>query len=711
MTKQRPSYEELANRLAQAEGIIEALQREQVDAVVGQQEVMLVRLEKVERALMESEEKCRQLFVNENDAILLSDAESRQIVDINPAAERLYGYSRQEFLQLSIDDLTAPPPDKLTENKTEVADSIFWQRRNNGSIFPVEDACTTFDWDGRHLESRILRDMSERLVYDTRLRTSRENFRNVVEKNRTGILVVDKNGIVIFGNPAACSLLNKDPQELSGMKFGIPALGSYTEMEIWRDETHKRTAELSATETVWETQPVYLVMLYDITERRDAEAMIRHMAYHDDLTGLPNRILLLERLEQALRTAQRSGNRLALLYLDLDGFKSINDTFGHSIGDQVLQEVAKRLPDYLRDMDAVARLGGDEFAVILEQVGSREAVITVADKLLEAFEHPIEVDGKNLYTKPSIGISLFPEHGRTPSELLKNADTAMYQVKSDPGHTFCLYDSEMSLKVAGRLKLDIELRNALEQQEFALFYQPQINITGEHLVGMEALLRWQHPERGIITPDSFIPALEETGLILPVGAWVIQDACRQLREWRQQGLPPIPVSVNVSARQLMAEGFLDTLRIPLETNGLPPGSLILEVTESILMWDLEHALRVLTQVTQLGVELHLDDFGTGYSSLSMLRRLPFDAVKVDRSFIRDIPHDGDDCALTRAIVVMAHTLGKEVVAEGVENDKQLSYLKRIDCDASQGYLFSKPLPVAEMEILLQKDTSTGSGQA
>lgn len=438
----------------------------------------------------------------------------------------------------------------------------------------------------------------------------------------------------------------------------------------------------------------------DITRQREVEEQIRHMAHHDALTGLPNRVLLYDRMEQLVHRAVRGGGRFALLFIDLDRFKNVNDTLGHKVGDRLLRVVAQRIAGCVRETDTVSRIGGDEFVVLLSDPGDPGKVAHVAQKVLDTLARPFDLDGYELYITPSIGICLYPEDGGDAQMLMSNADAAMYHAKETGRNNYQFFTRQMSIAAHRRLALENELRHALDRDEFVLYYQPQIDLRSGGITGFEALLRWDHPERGMVPPSVFIPIAEETGLINRIGEWVLIRACEQARLWHDAGHPGLQVSVNCSAQQFRREQYVSTIAATLAANGLSPGTLELEITETVIMQHTEQVLVRLTQLHGMGVQLSLDDFGTGYSSLSYLKRFPIQKLKIDQSFVRDISADPDDAAIVTAIIAMAHSLGLVVMAEGVETRQQLAFLKALKCDQAQGYYFSVPLPAAEFEALL-----------
>lgn len=440
----------------------------------------------------------------------------------------------------------------------------------------------------------------------------------------------------------------------------------------------------------------YIVMFYDISDKKRDEDRIRHLAHHDALTGLPNRILFADRLEHALERARRDNVRLALLFIDLDRFKNVNDSLGHPVGDRLLREVTQRLATAVREEDTLARFGGDEFVVMVEGIRVGDSAARVAVKLLDALEAPIVLDQHEIFIGASIGISLFPDDGDSSEALLRSADSAMYEAKDAGRSTYRFYTAEQTRASRERFELEGGLRRALERGELRVFYQPQEACAGGRLTGVEALVRWQHPERGLVPPDSFIPLAEETGLIGPIGAWVLETACTQARRWELDG-HPLRVAVNLSGQQISRGDLYDVVRGVLGRTGLSAHLLELEITEGHVLKRVEQCIAALHRVKTLGITLAIDDFGTGYSSLSYLKRLPVDRLKIDRSFVDGIPEDQDDVAIVATILAMAHNLGMQVIAEGVESTAQLEYLLGARCCEYQGYLLGRPMPVDELQ--------------
>ncbi len=438
------------------------------------------------------------------------------------------------------------------------------------------------------------------------------------------------------------------------------------------------------------------VTVQDITERKLSEEKIEFLAHHDPLTHLPNRILLRDRFEQAMTVATREDSGVVMMFLDLDHFKQINDSFGHPLGDKLLIKIVKRLQDCVRDADTICRQGGDEFIIILTNIKDINDISRIAQNMLDAVLKPIEIENQRFHTSASIGITLFPNDGDDFDTLLKNADTAMYQAKDSGRNAYRFFTARMNEDVIGQMLLHSQLRSALEEKQFQLHYQPQIDLGNGRVVGMEALIRWHHPEQGTISPARFIPVAEASGLIIPIGEWVLEEACKQARIWQQNGQPLFKVAVNLSALQFKRGNILDTVTKALERSGLPPNMLELELTESILLQDMEGAIKTVHDLKALGVQLSIDDFGTGYSSLSYLKQLDVDKLKIDQSFVRDLVTDVNDMAIVCAIIQLGKSLQMRVIAEGVESAEQLHFLSAHECNEAQGYYICRPQAAADL---------------
>ncbi|MHB1233971.1 MAG: putative bifunctional diguanylate cyclase/phosphodiesterase [Burkholderiales bacterium] len=439
----------------------------------------------------------------------------------------------------------------------------------------------------------------------------------------------------------------------------------------------------------------------DLEARKRVEQSMRHMAHHDALTGLPNRALFRDRLTHAMAQADRYHQKLAVLFLDLDRFKAINDTLGHNVGDQLLKIAAERLRSCVRDCDTVARLGGDEFTVIVDDIIEVQDAAVVAQKILDTLSQPFNLHGHEVFISVSVGITLYPNDDESADNLLRNADSAMYRAKEYGRNNYQFYVADMNVKARARLMLESSLRRALDRGEFALYYQPRVDLFSGRVIGAEALLRWRHPEMGLVPPTEFIPILEETGMIIPVGDWVLRQASRQNHIWQEMGLPPIRMAVNLSARQFIQKDLAESVLRVLEGAGLLPEYLELEITEDLLIEHNQTNIITLAKLRSHGIHISIDDFGTGYSSLSYLKRLPIDTLKIDQSFVRDIVTDPDNKAIVSAIIAMASSLHLNVLAEGVETDEQLAFLRAQGCNEIQGFSFSHPLVAEDFEQLLR----------
>ena len=454
--------------------------------------------------------------------------------------------------------------------------------------------------------------------------------------------------------------------------------------------------------------------VHDITRRKDTEEQIRRLAYFDTLTGLPNRLLFTEQLHKGLADAERQGQQLAVLFVDLDHFKRVNDTLGHSAGDELLRVVSARLAQSVRPLDSIsrgsgerdrnsiARLGGDEFIIMLSDLHGAVDAAAVARRLVAALTEPVTIQCTELYVSASVGIAMYPYDGTDIDTLLMNADTAMYRAKEAGRGGFQFYDRSMNARALERLVMETMLRRALERSEFVLHYQPRISLATGQIVGAEALIRWQHPERGLVSPREFITLAEETSLVIPIGEWALDEVCRQSAAWHAGGLTAVPVAVNLASTHLRERNLPDLVSRMLAQHGVPAGCLEIEVTESVLIADPELSLDTARRLNELGVRLSIDDFGTGYSSLSYLKRLPISALKIDQSFVRDLATDPDDAAIITAIIAMAHTLKLKVIAEGVETEAQRVFLKNNGCDEFQGYLMSRPVEASEFAQMLEQ---------
>jgi len=449
-------------------------------------------------------------------------------------------------------------------------------------------------------------------------------------------------------------------------------------------------------------------LVQDITERLNTERTIHYMAHHDALTGMPNRRLMQDRLHQAIMSARRKQRHVAVLFIDLDRFKVVNDTLGHDSGDFILKEIARRLTTCVREMDTVSREGGDEFVVILPDLDKPEHARLVGDKILRELARPVEIGGQDIHVTPSIGISHYPNDATDVQQLLKQADNAMYQAKDAGRNTIRFFTNDLNFLLARRLEVESKLRKAIENEEFFLRYQPQVDIATGRISGMEALIRWNDPQKGEVFPKDFIFVAEELGLIVPIGEWVFRTACQQLKQWEEDGLPPVTVSINISPRQFMSRRLVSTLLSVIREIGADPRRVELEITETMIMRNIEQSIETLAQLRSVGMQVAVDDFGVGYSSLNQLTRLPASSMKIDRSFVMNIPDDTSAMSITEAIIAMAKRLKLRVIAEGVETRAQLDFLRANECDAFQGYLFSRPVTALEATAMLRAQVANSS---
>ncbi len=564
----------------------------------------------------------------------------------------------------------------------------------------------------------VVRDISQRKQQEAELRL----WGKVFEGSNEAILITDSKLRIVLVNKTYEKIMGFTEEEVLGVdtaKIGAQLhshgffrnlVSVLKERGYWQGELVNRRKNGERFPTWYsisqvlnaEGQPEnYIAIFSDISERKKSRERIDFLAHHDSLTELPNRALLNDRLEMAINTAKRRNEKVGILFIDLDRFKNINDSLGHSAGDQILRQTAARLTAAVRNDDTVARLGGDEFVVLLPRVRDERSLAEVAIKLREELLKPYTLEDMPLHLSPSIGIAVYPDDGDTPSTLIKNADAAMYLAKEKGRNNYQFYTPILNARTLDRLKLEYDLRSALDQGQFELHYQPQIDVRSKQVYGAEALVRWRHPERGLVPPNHFIPIAEEIGLIIPLGAWVIAEAARQVKQWQSAGFSHLVVSVNISALQFHQAGFLNEVQKLLEQAGTAPSSLELELTESMLMSDMDVSIQVLQAFRDLGYRIAIDDFGTGFSCLNYLRRLPVNILKIDQSFVRDMQTDSASLAIVTSIIRLADSLGMETIAEGVETVEESQVLASQGCELMQGYYFSKPLPVAQFEEWLQ----------
>ena len=685
----------------------------------------VMKLKLLEAARRADEASLRAMLDNSPYRAWLKDAEGRFLAVNEPFAKACGIGSSAQVVGKSNKDVW---PEDLAEKYSEQDQSTIVLRKpkhteerliEQGELKWLEIFSTPiFDSEGKVLGTTgFSRDITQRKWAEEQLRLTAKIF----ESSHDSIVITDNDGNIISANPAFSEITGYAIEEVVGKNPRILNAGKqprefYEEMwktlrqygywngEVWnrRKDGGIYAGRLSINVLRDEAGNVshYIGVTSDITEYKAAQERIRNLAYFDQLTGLPNRSLLRDRVNQLIATAQRERQEFAVLFIDLDNFKNVNDSLGHHAGDLLLQGVAERLSASVREMDTVSRLGGDEFVVILPGVGA-EGAKQVARKIISQIANIYSIESHNLTVTTSMGISIYPVDATDMESLLKHADTALYRAKAKGKNDYALFTEEMKFAVYERMTLEIELRHALLNEELLLYYQPQINQATGHVIGMEALLRWQHGELGMIPPDQFIPIAEECGLIIEMGAWVIREACRQNRQWQLSGLPAIPVAVNVSAKQLKNAELFETVNAALRDTSLNPMYLELELTEHAVMEDVELAISQMRKIEESGVKFVMDDFGTGYSSLAYLKQLPLVKVKIDKAFVRELPLHSDDRVIANAITMLAHSLHLTVVAEGVETKSQVDILLGQGCDSVQGFYYSRALPPQEFAAFLR----------
>jgi diguanylate cyclase (GGDEF)-like protein/PAS domain S-box-containing protein len=685
-----------------------------------------------EAALVETEEKFEKVFTQSPDGIVIVRQADGVVSDLNQAFLEHSGYRRDEIVGNSLTKLPVfhniadlgSVTEELAQNGMFANRSITLAKKS-GEPVPALISGTLLELSGEGYVMCIAKDMSEQQETEERLRRSEERFRGIFENAPIGILLVDLEGKIFQANRCAAELLSYPEEHLAELHLSrlVPQpdrralkesfdrlqtghavpfrserrLICQSGLEIWTN-FHVVLQRSSTDEPLY-----YIVQVADITDLKVGQQRMEQMAFYDTLTNLANRRLFYDRLNQSIEHSLRSGKPAGLLYLDLDNFKRVNDTLGHEIGDALLREVAGRLKQCVRKEDTVARPGGDEFTILLNEVGTPSDAGMVAEKILNHLREPITISGHPLVVTTSIGITLLPSDGMEANVLTRNADLAMYKAKERGRNNYQFYSEDLNNSALTRLRTEYEIRQALDNDEFRLYYQPKVSLKSQRIVGVECLIRWDHPERGLISPDQFIEVAEETGSIIDIGSWVIEEACRAARILNNTHDRPVHISVNISPRQFRDPNLVTTIRRNIRETEMTPEHLELEITETMLMQEVDAAEETVRKLADLGVRLAIDDFGTGYSSLSYLKRFPINTVKVDKSFVVDIPQNQDDMAITRAVIAMAHQLKMEVVAEGVETREQLKFLIEQDCEYGQGYLFSRPLKISEINRLLEDD--------
>lgn len=681
-----------------------------------------------EEALRKSEEY-RNLFAHANDAIIIFEPENETVLDVNDFACKTYGYTREEFIGLKLDKISENLNRKrnlldkiLNGEAPELFESIHLQK--DGTLINVAINSSMIEMDGKLAVLSIIRDVTARIKADTALRESEYKLRTLVENMSEGLLHLDLDNRIVYTNDRFRKMTSYSEEDLSGQNAlrllfdaeGRETIGNSikrkTEGVSENYEVQIRTANGSNLWVLVGTVPTLdadgkligsMSVLTDITERKHAEEKLLHNAMHDSLTGLPNRALFLEHLRRAMGRSPRRKKTFAVLFLDFDGFKLINDSLGHQEGDKLLKMIAERLGSLVRGSDVVARLGGDEFTILLDELSQGKDVFYITDRINEVLRHPFDLGGREIYIGASIGIVLRDKRYKTPDEMLRDADIAMYRAKAGGKGRYAVFNQDMHRQLSNRLSLESELRLALERGEFKVFYQPIVEIADNRLIGFEALVRWFHPERGQILPGEFIPVVEETGLIVPLGEWVLRESCRQVRQWQNE-IPDrrnLTLSVNLSCKQFLQQDLAETVSNILDETGLEARFLRLEITESHVMENSEMAITIMNRLRDIGIQMSIDDFGTGYSSLSYLQRLPINYLKIDRSFINLMNANHQNSEIVRAIVMLAKNLNMQVIAEGIETEEQAQSLINLDCNFGQGFLYAKPTDAIEAERIIR----------
>ena len=697
--------------------LVPAIQREQTEAQIRRERRTALA------ALEASEERYRRLVDYATDAIFLHDLEGR-ILDVNDHACISLGYTRAELLHKTVNEFVVRAPDSSSTH--------IWQdlspgtpvnvpaihRTKDGSLFPVETRLMQFHSKGQPLVLAVARDISERKRTEEQLRLSAEVF----EYSREAILITNRVGRIISINRAFAEMtgyaqteiLGKTMRDLSSSRQDVAFIqqmgDSIRQSGHWSGEFWGRKKD-GVIFPVWLSMVLvkdtngqtrhYICVANDISEFKYAEQRIYYLAHFDVLTDLPNRAMLREWMTSALSQAHYNHEEMAVLFVDVDHFKNVNDTLGHHSGDLVLAAMAKRLKTSVSSTDLVARMGGDEFVLVLPNTGV-DGAVDAAQRIAASLIEPLTIDQHRINVTISIGIGIYPHDGQTMDVLVKNADAALYHAKMLGRNNYQFFTEQMNIAAAERRLLETGLHQAIARNELELYYQPQVDVKTGQVVGAEALLRWHHPELGMILPDRLIPVAENTGLIVSIGEWVLRTACLQNADWQRRGFLPLVVSVNLSALQIRQNSFQRMVQDALACSGLAPQYLELELTESLLMESANTTMSNMQQLTQIGVRLSVDDFGTGYSNLSYLRRFPLAKLKIDRSFVREAPSNNGDVAIVRAVIGLAHTLNLKVIAEGVETREQYDFLRDEGCDQIQGFFFARPGPAADLFNMLNK---------
>ncbi len=687
-------------------------------------------------ALRSSEERFRRAALMSTDLIHECDRANNRMHWFGDV-DRILGYASGEFpstveaWQRSIHAEDQPRIAAAAARHFESGEPFFEEYRvvkRDGSILHWHHSATLLPGAGGQPTLCIgtVTDVSGRRQIEEALRLSEKRYRTLFERNLAGVYRSTLEGRIldcnesfarIFGYASREEVLQQaawdfyvKPEDRQAALAKLLERQTLTNYELCLKRKDGSLVWVLESENLIEGPDGRLSVIegttIDITERKRAEEQVKHLAFHDPLTNLPNRLLFSDRLTLAVAQAHRHNQRLAVLFLDLDRFKVINDSLGHSVGDELLRQVAERIQEYVREGDTVARLGGDEFTLLVPGISAEEDAAKIARKICEAIHDPFWIDGRELFVTTSMGVAVYPSDGHDAETLVRNADSAMYRAKEQGRDNYQLYTPAMNAKAVERLSLESRLRQAVANDELELHFQPFFDLKTTKILGAEALLRWRHPELGLIPPGEFIPIAELSGLIVPIGEWVLRTACAEARKWHEKGFLGLTVSVNLSPRQFQQADLVSQVTSALAETGLEANKLDLEITESNAMQNAEQSINTLRGLKKQGVRISMDDFGTGYSSLNYLKRFPIDRIKLDQSFVRDLPGDKDDAAIAMAVIAMGRSLELIVIAEGVETEEQLAFLKDRDCDQLQGFLFSRPLPAEAFETFLREGRST-----
>ena len=645
------------------------------------------------------------------EALFVCDEEGR-ISMMNKAGESLLGYRVDEVVGRHISTLVDGGGElNQSEERTFLAKS--------GERVDLILSYAPVMQNGRRAGAILIgRDIRERKSGEQRVRESELRYRSLFERNAAGVCVTSMQGIIEDCNDTFAGMLDYQRSELIGRSlydlYWVPGERAELDDLVKQAQTlsgvemelrHKDGSRVAVLQNLTVAGDSFFMTVVDISDRKRAEEQIEFHAYHDVLTHLPNRKLFMDRLRQNLTHSRRAGKSLAVMFIDLDEFKAVNDTLGHAAGDELLLEIAKRLTGCVRGEDTVARLGGDEFSIVLSELRRPEDAGRVAEKIIAAVQRPVMIGSTPAGVSASIGVALYPVDGIDAESLIRNADSAMYRAKESGRNNYQLCTDDLKRRAIERLSLETRLRKAIGDEQLVLHYQPQVSLDRMKVIGVEALVRWDDPEHGLVFPGSFIPLAEESRLILPMGDWVLRTACEQMQRWREEGLDVPHVGVNLSMRQFQQQDIVDRVADALALSGIPGSALQIEITEATMLANIDTTTDVLQALHEMGVTVAIDDFGMGFSSLSYLRRFPISGIKIDRSFIRDVNTSENDASIVSAAIALARNLRLHVMAEGVENEEQLTFIRRKECEAAQGYYFSRPVPAATIADLLADNTS------